>query len=301
MTTSTPWLELALEATAAPEPLETILWAVGAAAVTLTDAGDHPVFEPLPGTTPHWPHTWVVGLFQTPEDDAALLAAVKEALGGALPRHRLNPLEERDWLQAGLADLAPMAFGRRLWVCPDTATPPAEPSADAVVLQLTPGLAFGTGTHPTTALCLEWLDGLALGGEDVLDYGCGSGILAIAAARLGARSAWAVDIDPQALWACDHNAARNGVALCTTPPKDLGEASFGVVVANILARPLILLAPLLARHTAPGGRLALAGLLGRQLAEVSSAYRPWFDEETVVEREGWVRWSGRRREDAHPS
>jgi ribosomal protein L11 methyltransferase len=187
-----------------------------------------------------------------------------------------------------------MSFGRRLWVCPDGQLPngPAE-----AILALDPGLAFGTGTHPTTALCLEWLDGGIQGGERVLDYGCGSGILALAAVQLGAREATAFDIDPQALLATRENAAKNGLADRIAVAEYASDivGRFDIVLANILSGPLIGLAPGLAPKARVGGALLLAGMLARQADEVAQAYRPWFDIGPAAEREGWSLLAGRRR------
>ena len=187
-----------------------------------------------------------------------------------------------------------MRFGKRLWVSP-AGQQPDQPAS--IILELDPGLAFGTGTHPTTALCLEWLDGGIRGGERVLDYGCGSGILALAALKLGAAEATAFDIDPQALLATRENALKNGLAALVAIPGSAGEIKglFDVVLANILAGPLTELAPSLARMTRTGGGLVLAGMLAPQAAEVAQAYRPWFDIGPVAEREGWTLLAGRRR------
>ena len=192
-----------------------------------------------------------------------------------------------------------MRFGRRLWICPGGLAPPAEATAAAapVIVWLDPGLAFGTGTHATTALCLEWLDAAQLAGERVLDVGTGSGILAIAALALGAASARAVDIDPQALVAARENAARNrvgatlGVAAADAPWGD----GYGVVLANILAEPLIALAGKLAAATRPGGSVVLSGLLVSQCATVTTAYAPWFDMDVPRHRDDWALVVGRRR------
>ena len=201
-----------------------------------------------------------------------------------------------------------MQFGRRRWVCPGGQRPPASAFTDQargvteepVLLELDPGLAFGTGTHATTAMCLEWLESGAarwLDGADLIDYGCGSGILAIAAVRLGARHALGMDIDPQALLATRENAARNGVAdrVTTTDERTCGGAIVDVLVANILAGPLVELAPLLAGRVRSGGHLAVSGLLLEQVAAVVAAYRPWFDLELATAREDWALLAGRRR------
>jgi ribosomal protein L11 methyltransferase len=182
-----------------------------------------------------------------------------------------------------------MCFGERLWICPDGQRPPAEDGQ--VLIDLDPGLAFGTGTHATTALCLEWLDQHPPRGQRVLDYGCGSGILAIAALKLGAAAVWGVDIDQQALWASRENAARNQVAdgLTTALPEELPEQDYDLLLANILANPLIELAPRLAELVRPGGQLVLSGILSEQAVEVQRAYESWFRFSSLAEQEDWVR------------
>jgi ribosomal protein L11 methyltransferase len=230
-------------------------------------------------------------------------AASSEALGAALatalpesPSPRFALLADKAWEREWLKDFRPMRFGRRLWVCPG-GMPAGAP--DAVRIELDPGLAFGTGTHPTTALCLEWLDAQPLAGARVVDYGCGSGILAIAAAKLGAAAVRAIDIDPQALLATHENARRNDVAaqLVVTGEPSLEARCADVLVANILAGPLTELAARFAGALHPGGRLALSGLLVEQAETVTAAYRPWFDIGTAATRDGWALLAGRRRAD----
>jgi ribosomal protein L11 methyltransferase len=276
------------------ERAEAACFGLGATAVSLGDAGDAPVLEPAPGETPLWPAVRLRAIFPVttdPQIAAATLAAVL-----ALPPADVGIefVPDRDWEREWLKDFRPMRFGRRLWVCPD-GQPPGGPAE--AVLELDPGLAFGTGTHPTTALCLEWLDGAIRGGERVLDYGCGSGILALAAVKLGAREAAAFDIDPQALHATRENAAKNGLAARIAVAEYAGDIAgrFDVVLANILSGPLIGLAPGLAPRTRSGGALVLAGMLARQADEVAQASRPWFDIGPAAEREGWTLLVGRRR------
>lgn len=267
---------------------------LGAIAVSLGDAGDEPVLEPGPGETPLWPSVRLKALFPAAADPDRAADALADALG--IPRAAIGIefVEDRDWEREWLKDFRPMRFGRRLWVCPAGLAPdgPAE-----AVLALDPGLAFGTGTHPTTALCLEWLDGAIRGGERVLDYGCGSGILALAALKLGAFNAVAFDIDPQALHATRENAARNGVAdriMVAQAASDIA-GHFDIALANILSGPLIALAPGIAPKLRAGGALLLAGMLAPQADEVARAYRPWFDIGPAAEREGWTLLAGRRR------
>jgi ribosomal protein L11 methyltransferase len=276
-----------------PAPFEDALLELGALAVTLEDAADDPVLEPGPGETPLWPTVIVKALFDADTDPAALARALAEALPDG-PTPRFEVLADQAWERVWLEDFRPMRFGRRLWVCPGGLPAGA---ADAIRIELDPGLAFGTGTHPTTALCLEWLDGQDLADCSVVDYGCGSGILAVAAAKLGAANVVAVDIDPQALIATRDNALRNRVAGALTVTGELALAPRGadVVLANILAGPLIELAPRFAEALVPGGRLALSGLLPGQADAVTAAYRPWFHIETITTRDGWVLLSARRQ------
>lgn len=267
---------------------------LGAMAVSLTDAADEPLLEPAPGETPLWQAVRLRALFDEEKDPAMLAATLAAVLGLAAESVSVEHVQDRAWEREWLKDFRPMGFGRRLWVCP-AGQRPEVPAA--VVLELDPGLAFGTGTHPTTALCLEWLDGAIRGGERLLDYGCGSGILALAALKLGAARACAFDIDPQALQATRENAEKNGLR----ERIDIAERAaniagrFDVVVANILSGPLIELAPGLAPRADSGGAVVLAGLLSAQAGEVAQAYRPWFDIGPVAEREGWVLLAGRRR------
>jgi ribosomal protein L11 methyltransferase len=288
------FLELVIETTRdAAEAVEEALFAAGAQAVTLEDAADTPVLEPRPGETPLWPTPRAVGLFDGGDDARAAIVTTAAALGIDPGAITVRAVADRPWEREWLKDFRPMRFGRRLWICPGGQRADAP---DAVVLELDPGLAFGTGTHPTTAMCLEWLDGVGLHARTVLDYGCGSGILALAALRLGAATATAVDNDPQALLATDENATRNGLAdrLTVLTPERLAGTTFDVVVANILALPLIELAPRLSALTTPGGALVLAGLLDEQAPAVAAAYRPWFDVSIYASRAGWTALAGRK-------
>jgi ribosomal protein L11 methyltransferase len=276
-----------------PAPYEDALFALGAVSVTLQDAADDPVLEPGPGETPLWPTVVVKALFDPDTDPTRLAHALAESLPDG-PSPRFETLADQAWERVWLDDFRPMRFGRRLWVCPG-GLPAGD--VDAIRIELDPGLAFGTGTHPTTALCLEWLDGQDLAGCSVIDYGCGSGILAIAAAKLGATHVRAVDIDPQALIATRDNAVRNGVAgtLTITGDPALAPRSTDVLLANILAGPLVELAPRFAAALGPAGRLALSGLLPEQADAVTAAYRPWFHIDTTTMRDGWVLLSGCRQ------
>lgn len=294
-----PWLQLTLEAIEHhPEQLEDALLQAGALAVTLTDAGDQPVLEPAPGQTPLWAHTRVTGLFDAQTDIEVIKKQLRRFLHTpSLPECRLIALEERDWVRAWMDHFHPMRFGQRLWVCPKEQAPP-DPSA--INLRLDPGLAFGTGTHPTTALCLEWLDGADLTGKTVLDYGCGSGILAIAAAKLGATRVWAVDIDPQALIASDDNASDNTVEdrIELVSPAELpADLQVDILLANILAGVLVRLAPDFARRVKPGGQIVLSGILEAHADAVQATFSPDFIFSTNRYREDWVLLVGTRRAD----
>jgi ribosomal protein L11 methyltransferase len=275
-----------------PGPYEDALFELGAVSVTLEDAADDPVLEPAPGATPLWPTVRIKALFDRSVDATRLAAELVQRWPGEPP-----PLSEiiadRAWERVWLEDFRPMRFGRRLWVCPG-GLPAGD--HDAVRIELDPGLAFGTGTHPTTALCLEWLDAEDLAGRTVVDFGCGSGVLAVAAALLGASAVRAVDIDPQALIATRENAERNGVAsrLTVTGNPALAPAAADILIANILAAPLVELAPAFAAALRPGGLIALSGILQEQANTVTAAYRPWFDIGTPATRDGWLRLGGRR-------
>ena len=291
-----PWLQVRLAIT--PEQAQTYedaLLDVGAVSVTFMDAEDQPIFEPDLGTTPLWSHTHLLALFEADVDPAPLLAHLELLTGAALPEHQIERIEDQDWERSWMDNFQPMRFGRRLWIVPSWHE---APQPEAVNLLLDPGLAFGTGTHPTTALCLEWLDGQDLAGCTVLDFGCGSGILAIAALLLGAERAIGTDIDPQALEASRDNAGRNGIAPERFPlylPEQLPQQQADVVVANILAGPLVQLAPRITSLVKPGGRLALSGILAEQAEEVRTAYADAFELEPTAEKDGWVRIGGVRR------
>ena len=291
-----PWLQVRLAIT--PEQAETYedaLLEVGAVSVTFMDAEDQPIFEPDLGTTPLWSHTHLLALFEADTDPANLVAHLQLLTGGDLPEHQIERIEDQDWERSWMDNFQPMRFGQRLWIVPSWHEAP-EPQA--VNLLLDPGLAFGTGTHPTTSLCLQWLDGQALDGCSVLDFGCGSGILAIAALLLGAERAVGTDIDPQALEASRDNASRNGIAAERFPlylPGDMPAGTYDVVVANILAGPLVQLAPTISAHVRPGGRLVLSGILAEQAEEVRAAYAELFELDPTAVQDSWVRISGVRR------
>jgi ribosomal protein L11 methyltransferase len=286
------WLQLRLDTSpAGVELLENLMLATGAVAVTMEDNADQPVLEPGVGETPLWGHTRLTGLYPADTAMAEVLAAFPEQLLQQA-NQRVEILEDKDWEREWMQHYRPMPFGRRLWVCPSWLEPP-DPTA--VNLLLDPGLAFGTGTHPTTALCLAELDGMALDGQCVVDYGCGSGILAVAALKLGASAALGVDNDPQALVATRDNAGRNGIhpdALEVALPGAYDRLAWsqraGVVIANILAGPLAELAETLLGLLKPGGTLLLSGLLDTQAAGLCAHYAGRIALRVASEKDGWV-------------
>jgi ribosomal protein L11 methyltransferase len=274
------------------EAVEAALLEIGAQSITFVDRGDEPVLEPKPGEIRLWSDTLVRALFDRQSDSAHNLDRLALALGPDFAvTARVRDVEDREWERVWQSDWKSLRFGRRLWVCPHAAEPPED--ADAVVVRLDPGLAFGTGTHPTTALCLQVLESLPLAGRRIIDYGCGSGILGIAALKLGAAHVTAVDLDPQALLATRDNAAANGVAAAlNVVGVDSSGAAGGLqpafcVLANILAGPLIELAPVLTAACEPGGYLVLSGLLKTQAYAVKAAYAAAFDMVQVIERDEW--------------
>jgi len=279
---------------------EQALEACGALSVTLSDAADQPLLEPGPGETPIWQQVVVTGLFDDSCDVEQASSNIVRALGSDADAAELKieTIEDRDWVRAWMDDFKPMRFGTRLWICPSVYQPP-EP--DAVNIMLDPGLAFGTGTHPTTALCLRWLDAHPPAHKQVIDYGCGSGVLAIAALLLKASRVTAVDNDPQALQASHDNALRNQVTdrldVCAPPGLDnkLSEQKVDLLIANILAGPLQELAPVLARLLKPGARLVLSGILLEQAESVKQAYADTIDWLAMTEEQGWICLEGRHK------
>ena len=268
----------------------------GAVSVTFQDTHDNPVFEPLPGETRLWGDTDVIGLFDAETEMSVVIAGLEfHPLLGVGFTHKIEQIEDKDWEREWMDNFHPMRFGQRLWICPSWRD---VPDPDAVNVMLDPGLAFGTGTHPTTALCLAWLDGLDLAGKTVIDFGCGSGILAIAALKLGAANAIGIDIDPQAIQASRDNAQRNGVSERLSlylPHEQPDNLSADVVVANILAGPLRELAPLISVLPVAGGHLGLSGVLASQASGVCEAYEEQFALDPVAEKEEWCRITGVRR------
>ena len=297
-----PFLELSIACKSSEEArIEAALGELGALSVSLLDAADaeneDAILEPGVGETPLWADIILLALFAHDTDQALLLHALDaddEGIDWNLARFKT--VEDQDWERAWLDQFKPMQFGARTWIVPWNmqAPPEAEPG---VIIRLDPGLAFGSGTHPTTDLCLQWLDSLDLHGKHMLDFGCGSGILALAALKLGAAHAVGVDNDPQALLASRDNADRNGVGerLEVYLPEQEPVRQYPIVVANILASALIHLVDLLAARMQPGGVIALSGILHNQAEEVLGAYSRYFDALEVTRLEDWVRINGRRR------
>jgi ribosomal protein L11 methyltransferase len=293
------WLSVTLSADAAhAEALSEALLGLGALSVSIEDADagterETPQFgEPGSSPAPLWQRSRVIALFDRNADIAFIAAAAAGEAGlEATPAFRIVEVADQNWVQLTQSQFEPIRVNDRMWIVPSWH---AAPDPDAVNLVLDPGMAFGTGSHPTTRLCLEWLCSSVHAGDSVLDYGCGSGILAIAAARLGAGRVVGVDIDDNALTAAAANAASNGVTLQLLHPNQPIGTQFDIVVANILANPLCVLAPLLASLTRPGGRIALSGILKTQTEQVQAAYRPAFELQAGTEREGWVLLEGIR-------
>lgn len=295
------WLSVAIETDCArAEALADALMDAGALSASIEDAAagtaeEKPQFgEPGSVTTPGWDRSRVVALLDEDADVAALIGTAAQAVGLAqTPAYTVDSVAEQDWVRLTQAQFEPIRVSERLWIVPSWH---AAPDPDAIVLVLDPGMAFGTGSHPTTRLCLEWIEREVQPGDSLLDYGCGSGILAIAAARLGAGEVQGVDIDPQALDAARDNAERNAVTARFHAASQHVGRTFDIVVANILANPLRALAPALAGFVRPGGKLALSGILAEQAEELIACYAPWIALAVADTREGWVCLNGTRAE-----
>lgn len=291
-----PWIQLRITTTEEKaEQVSDMLSGWGAQAVSFVDAADTPIYEPMPGEVIYWHQTVVVGLFDAEHPmDKVIANLQKVALFKDKLAYKLEQLEDKDWEREWMDNFHPIKFGQRLWVCPSWRDIP-EPAAVNVLLD--PGLAFGTGTHPTTALCMQWLDAHIQPEQTVVDFGCGSGILGIAALKLGAKRVIGIDIDPQAIEASTANAERNGVAsqIELYLPKDQPSLQADVVVANILAGPLAELSAVISSYVRPGGLLALSGILESQANNVMAAYAAEFDFDPVAIQEEWVRLSARKK------
>ena len=291
-----PWLQAQLTVDKGRAPLIELLFEnLGAVAVTMEDAADEPMLEPAPGETPLWQATRITGLFEGDTDADSLRSTINQTLATDVSRHlQLERLADQDWERAWMDQFHPMQFGQRLWIRPSGSTIAQN---DAVIVDLDPGLAFGTGTHPTTALCLRWLDGHDLHGKTVIDFGCGSGVLGIAALKLGASRVIAVDHDPQAVLATRDNAARNDVSdrIEVLHSDGFESRSADLVLANILANVLIALAPRIEELVTPGGQLVMSGVLQAQADDVMRAYADSLDFQAIQAQDDWVLLQGAKR------
>ena len=288
-----PWLQLKIISPRRyAESLEDSLLASGAASVTFEDNADQPILEPGLGETPLWDNVKITGLFDAEIDTTKTIATAERKFGNKLPEHKWEQLEDKDWEREWMENYHAIRCGDRLWICPSWQQPP-EPNK--VNLMLDPGLAFGTGTHPTTFMCMQWIDQQDFTGLDIVDYGCGSGILGIATLLLGAKKVIGVDIDPQALLATTENAKRNKLPDDAMPvflPKDTPNLQADIMLANILAGPLAELAPALNAMTKVGGKICLSGILAIQAEAVKAAYAQWFEFDPLATQEEWVRITG---------
>lgn len=293
------WLSVTLKADSdCAEQLSDALFDVGALSVSIEDADagtpeEKPQFgEPGMDTSSLWDHSLVIALFDADADLTILLAQAAGQAGlETVPSFTVEEVAEQNWVQLTQAQFEPICINERLWIVPSWHE---APDPQAITLVLDPGMAFGTGSHPTTKLCLDWLSSAVTPGVSLLDYGCGSGILGIAAAKFGAVNVLGVDIDDKALVAARDNAERNGVVLNLCHSADTLTETFPLVVANILTNPLCVLAPLLAARVAPGGRIALSGVLETQAEQVIAAYAPYLPLQVGATQEGWVRLEGTR-------
>ncbi|UXY16773.1 50S ribosomal protein L11 methyltransferase [Chitiniphilus purpureus] len=287
-----PWTELRITTDSThAEALSDALFALGALSVSIEDAAagtqdEQPIFgEPGEPVDQMWAHSVVVAHLDEDMDPALTAAAAANAAGIGVPRYETVTVQEQDWVRLTQAQFEPIRISQRLWITPTWHT---APDPDAINIVLDPGLAFGTGSHPTTRLCLQWLDAHLHRDERVLDYGCGSGILAIAASKLGAGATHGVDIDPQAMLASRQNAEQNGVGIGFFLPDAAPAGEYDVVIANILTNPLKALAPMLAGRVRPGGRIALSGILAEQETEIRAHYAQWFSLADSAQEEGWI-------------
>ncbi|OPX54975.1 [LSU ribosomal protein L11P]-lysine N-methyltransferase [Oceanospirillum multiglobuliferum] len=295
-----PWLQIKIDTNPTQaEVLEDLLLEAGANAVTLEDAADQPLFEPIRGTTPLWQETRITGLFEATMDSQQMIDHLQQGWAEAYPDQscptpRIEILEDKDWEREWMDNFHPIQVGERLWICPSWRE---VPNPEAVNLALDPGLAFGTGTHPTTFMCLQWLDRNDVSGKKVVDYGCGSGILGVAALLLGAEQAWGVDNDPQALIATRENTNRNQIEperFNVYFPGKIDGVQADLMLANILAAPLIDLASTISALVKNGGDIVLSGILDHQAEQVMAAYAPWFELDTPTQKDEWVCISGKK-------
>ena len=288
-----PWIQLKINSQAEyAEQIGEMLSASGAQAVTFVDAKDTPMYEPKPGEVMLWPDTQMVGLYDAEYDMSRVISQLSQSkLLGKNFNHKLDQLEDKDWEREWMINFHPMQFGERLWICPSWRD---VPDPNAVNVMLDPGLAFGTGTHQTTSLCLRWLDRLELSEATVVDFGCGSGILGIAALKLGAKRVIGIDIDPQALLASQDNANRNDVGekIELYLPEHQPEFKADVVLANILAGPIRELRTVITEYCKTGGKLVLSGILDNQAQEINDLYSHDFNMDPIMVDGEWARVSG---------
>jgi len=291
------WLQFQFElATDDLDIVEQRLEALNCLSITLTDAEDNPIMGPAPGETPLWQKLSLLALFPESVDPDLLKYLFFDRLSAQVIGWRHKKLEDQDWVRAWMDDFKPMQFGDNLWICPSWTLPP---NPQAVNLMLDPGLAFGSGTHPTTALCLEWLDANPPDNQSVIDYGCGSGVLFLAALKLGARQVTGIDIDPQALQASKDNAQRNQIAANLYHLQDADAADpepVDLLMANILAQPLIILSSQISQLVRRTGSIILSGVLDEQADNVVKAYSPWFSITNRTSKQGWHLIEGRRNQ-----
>ncbi|WP_438865379.1 50S ribosomal protein L11 methyltransferase [Neptunicella sp.] len=291
-----PWLQLKIMSN--PEQAESVgdmLTGNGAMAVTFLDAKDSPQYEPKPGEIMLWPETWVMGLFEAKQDMQRVIRNLSQSkILGTDFEYSLNPLEDKDWEREWMENFHPMQFGEKLWICPSWRD---VPDPDAVNVMLDPGLAFGTGTHETTALCLQWLDSVDLTDKTVIDFGCGSGILGIAALKLGAKRVIGIDIDPQALLASQDNADRNGVGnkIELYLPDDAPNIQGDIVLANILAATLKELKSIISATCKTSGYLVMSGILDNQAQDIQQLYSNDYEMQPIAIQGEWARVSGCKR------
>lgn len=295
-----PWIQaiVNVQSDKATE-LEDLLMAIGAQAVTMRDGANQPIYEPKLGTTPLWDKVVLVALFDAEQPLAVQMAQLKELYeseyGETFPTFKIEQVEDKDWVREWMDTFKPMPFGKRLWICPSWLEP-EDPAA--INLKLDPGLAFGTGTHATTSLCLKWLDGQDVSGQSVVDFGCGSGILGIAAMLLDAKSLMGIDIDPQAILASNENTERNGIDINRVSyhlPEDAPEVQADIVLANILAGPLVELKDAILSYLLPEGHLVLSGILASQAQTVADAYAMECSNIEIEEEDGWVRITAQKK------
>ena len=294
-----PWQSVSLPATATEaERLSDALMEAGALSVSIEDAAagtdyEAPIFgEPGMPIDALWRDNFVVTLFEQTANVHEILTQAAQQAGFSLPDYVISHVAEQDWVRLTQAEFDPIQISKRLWIIPSWHQAPDD---DAINLKLDPGLAFGTGSHPTTRLCLQWLDQHILGGESLLDYGCGSGILAIAAKKFGATVSWGVDIDPQAVVTAQDNALNNEVHISFYTTENDQSPPADIVIANILTNPLLALAPLLADRCKAQGRIVLSGILSTQADKVIAVYSHWFDIDVWGTDEGWVCLAGRKK------